>query len=77
MSRTKKRTGTRPRRQDRAGATPLCAAFSRPRNRGVTPALSRSLREAVLAACIDRSVDFVMQVALQTSSEEEEVSWHF
>jgi len=45
MQRAKANTETRPKRQDRAGATPPCAAFSRPKLRGVTPALSRILRE--------------------------------
>ena len=61
----------------RAGATPLCAAFSRPKIRGIAPALSRSLREAVLAACTDRNMNSVMQAAPQTSAGKETVLWHF
>ena len=62
---------------NRAGATPLCAAFSRPKFRGIAPALLRSLREAVLAACTDQNIHFVMQAALQSSTEKEEVLSHF
>src|ERR1019366_8005496 len=44
---------------------------------GVAPALSRSLREAVLAACMNRNIHSVMQVAQQTSTEKNKVLWHF
>ncbi len=38
MRETKKQSGTRPKHLDRAGATPILTAFSRPKVLGVAPA---------------------------------------
>ena len=60
---------TAEKKSNRAGATPLFRLSAAQKDRGIAPALTRSTRESVLAACMDRNVDSVMQVALQTSQK--------
>jgi len=77
LTRRQAAKGTVETTQNRAGATPLCAAFSRPKGRGVAPARPEQLGGRVLSACTDRSRQFVMQVVLHRKREKEEDSCHY
>lgn len=54
------RKATAEKKSNRAGATPLFRLSAAQKDRGIAPALTRCLREAGLAACMDRNIESVM-----------------